>query len=116
MDHGDATLPMELAEWLNRPVAAAPETASDAGCKLDWTGGQFAVTMMRPAWQGGGVLLRVYERFGKSGVLPELPGVRLTAVRPDGRALAGISATEFHPFEIKTFRVQFSNNRSSMNQ
>ena len=116
VDHGDATLPMELAEWLNRPVAAAPETASDAGCKLDWTGGQFAVTMMRPAWQGGGVLLRVYERFGKSGVLPELPGVRLTAVRPDGRALGGISATEFHPFEIKTFRVQFSNNRSSMNQ
>lgn len=116
VDHGDATLPMELAEWLNRPVAAAPETASEAGCKLDWTGGQFAVTMMRPAWQGGGVLLRVHERLGQSGLLPELPGVRLTPVRPNGRALDGTSATEFHPFEIKTFRVQFSSNRSSMNQ
>ena len=116
VDHGDATLPMDIAEWLNRPEAAVPEAASDAGCRLNWSGGPFAVTMIRPAWQGGGILLRVHERLGLSGVLPELPEMRLTPTRPDGRALDGISATEFHPFEIKTFRVEFSNNQSSMNQ
>lgn len=116
VDHGDDTFPMELAEWLNRPIPEIPEEASENGCWLNWSGRQFGITMVRPAWQGGGILLRVYERLGQNGVLPELPGVVLTPTRPDGRMIDGVSATKFHPFEIKTFRIDFRSNQTSANQ
>lgn len=116
VDHGEGVFPADLAEWLNRPVPAVPVDFPETGFRLSWNSEQFGVTMVRPAWQGGGTLLRVYERLGRNGVLPELPGVVLTPTRPDGRAIDGVSATEFHPFEIKTFRVDFLDGRASANQ
>lgn len=111
VDHGDETLAMELSEWLNRPVPEVPADAeTDFGCWLAWNHAQFAVTMVRPAWRGGGVLLRVYERLGRDGIFAGLPGVRFTPTRPDGRQVDGVSATTFHPFEIKTFRIEFNFN------
>lgn len=116
VDHGEETLASELAEWLNRPAASLPAEVPDTGSLLNWPDGQFMVTMIRPAWQGGGVLIRIYERLGKHGTLPELPGISLTAVRPDGRDLDGTTSMDFHPFEIKTFRIRHDNRQSSKNQ
>ena len=106
VDHGDVVAPMEIAEWLNRTPEAVPEPISASGSWLSWNNKQFAVTMVRQAWQGEGILLRVYERLGQNGKLPDIPGISLTAVRPDGRPITGVSATDFHPFEIKTLRVE----------
>ena len=106
VDHGDVAAPVEIAEWLNRTPEAVPEPISAPGQWLPWNSRQFAVSMVRQAWQGGGTLLRVYERLGQKGRLADVPGISLTAVRPDGRPTAGVSATDFHPFEIKTLRVE----------
>ena len=116
VDHGEETLASELAEWLNRPAASLPAEVPGTGCLLNWPDGQFMVTMIRPAWQSGGVLIRIYERQGKHGTLPELQGISLTAVRPDGRNLDGTTSMDFHPFEIKTFQIRHDNRQSSKNQ
>ena len=105
-DDEGITLPADTAEWLGREPEAVPVECSAAGRWLDWQSGQFTVSALRPAWEDGGILIRIYERTGKAGVFTVPAGVSLTPVRPDGRALQeAVSATEFHPFEIKTLRI-----------
>lgn len=112
LDHGENSVPMDLAEWLNREPENVPLSVPMPGCFLPWESAQFGVSMLRPAWNGGGILLRVYERLGKSGRLPEMPGIRLHAVRTDGGGMEKISTCDFHPFEIRTFRIEFINNQT----
>ncbi len=105
-DNSGSTLPADTAEWLGCAPETLPADITEHGTYIDWNNEQFAVTALRPAWYGGGVLLRVYERLGKGGKL-ELPaGISAVAVKPDGRELEEqVSLTEFHPFEIKTLRI-----------
>ena len=105
-DSGDITLPAREAEWLNRTPHQLPAGSSVHCTLFPWAQQQFAVSALRPAWYGGGTLIRIYEQTGKAGVLQLPEGVTAIAVKPDGRELdEEISPVEFHAFEIKTLRI-----------
>lgn len=104
-DQGNIAKVMDLAQWLNRPLPELPEWATmQCGQFIPWQPGQFGITMVRPAWEGEGNLIRIYERMGRPGVLSAIPDFHFEEVKPDGRPLEEKQDCAFHAFAIKTYR------------
>ena len=72
---------------------------------------QIEVSCFKPAYDGRGLILRLYEKSGQPAQthvsLPD--GLKITQetdlLEDDKKPVIGPLVT-FHPFEIKTFRVQ----------
>jgi alpha-mannosidase len=97
------------AEDLNRPLFHAPVRARDAEHRfLKVHGGEVALGALKPAEDGDGLILRVYESTGARGPIAIDP--------PEGWAIAGevnlledaiaAPADQIRPFEIRSWRLR----------
>ncbi|MCM2451242.1 alpha-mannosidase [Agrobacterium vitis] len=100
----------EEADDLNQPLIAIPVSDKAVGewCPLQATGLEVALSVIKPAEDGDGLIVRVYEPAGRRG------GFQLTP--PEGWAVSGalsileepmeaVDADALKPFEVKSWRL-----------